>query len=74
MQARGEAKIGDHEARAFGKREFTLSPDPYESGGLIRGRYDAAGYAVLTAALDNLSAPPTLARMLACEAGIIPAI
>jgi len=60
--------------RAFGKREFTLSPDPYGSGGLIRGRYDAAGYAVLTAALDDLSAPPTLARMLACDAGIIPAI
>ena len=129
--------------RAFGNREFTPSPDPYRSGGLIRGRYDAAGYAVLTAALDALSAPqpegpdgekderspaqrrydavveigrrqlhhpttsgdggkaqirvtiplhsltdrighgvlddgteisPTLARMLACEAGIIPAI
>jgi len=43
--------------RAFGKREFTPSPDPYRSGGLIRGRYDAAGYAVLTAALDALSAP-----------------
>jgi len=51
VQGRDEAKILDHEARAFGKREFTLSPDPYGSGGLIRGRYDAAGYAVLTAAL-----------------------
>ena len=50
VQARDEAKIRDHETKAFGKREFTLSPDPYGSGGLIRGRYDAAGYAVLTAA------------------------
>jgi len=59
VQARDEAKICDHEARAFGKREFTLSPDPYGSGGLIRGRYDAAGYAVLTAALEALSTPWT---------------
>jgi len=59
VQARDEAKIRDHEARAFGKREFTLSPDPYGSGGLIRGRYDAAGYAVLTAALEALSTPWT---------------
>jgi len=59
VQARDEAKIRDHEAKAFGKREFTLSPDPYGSGGLIRGRYDAAGYAVLTAALDALSTPWT---------------
>ncbi|MGI8628226.1 MAG: DUF222 domain-containing protein [Geodermatophilaceae bacterium] len=57
VQARDEAKIRDHEAKAFSKREFTLSPDPYGSGGLIRGRYDAAGYAVLSAALDALSAP-----------------
>jgi len=59
VQARDEAKIRDHEARAFGKREFTLSPDPYGSGGLIRGRYDAAGYAVLTAAREALSTPWT---------------
>jgi hypothetical protein len=57
VQARDEAKIRDHEQRAFGKREFTLSPDPYGSGGLIRGRYDAAGYAVLTAALEALCTP-----------------
>ncbi len=41
VQARDEAKIRDHEARAFGKREFTMSPDPYGSAGTIRGRYDA---------------------------------
>ena len=29
VQARDEAKIREHEERAFGKREFTLSPDPY---------------------------------------------
>ncbi|MDQ4039931.1 MAG: 13E12 repeat family protein [Actinomycetota bacterium] len=44
VQARDEAKVRDHEQRAFGKREFTLSPDPYGSGGLIRGRYDAADH------------------------------
>jgi len=59
VQARDEAKIREHEARAFRGREFTLSPDPYGSGGLIRGRYDVAGYAVITAALDALSAPWT---------------
>ena len=57
VQARDEAKIRDHEAKAFRGREFTLSPDPYGSGGLIRGRYDVAGYAVLTAALAALSTP-----------------
>ena len=36
-----------------------MSPDPYGSGGLIRDRYDAAGYAVLTAALEALSTPWT---------------
>ena len=41
MQARDEAKIRDHQEKAFGKREFTLSPDPYGSAGVIRGRYDA---------------------------------
>ena len=57
MRCCSPAKIRDHEQRAFGKREFTLSPDPYGSGGLIRGRYDAAGYAVLTAALEALCTP-----------------
>jgi hypothetical protein len=41
VQARDEAKIRDHQEKAFGKREFTLSPDPYGSAGVIRGRYDA---------------------------------
>ncbi|MDQ3505064.1 MAG: HNH endonuclease [Actinomycetota bacterium] len=59
VQARDEAKICDHEAKAFGKRELTFSPDPYGSAGTIRGRYDPAGYAVLTAALEALSAPLT---------------
>ena len=57
VQARDEAKIRDHEAKAFGKREFTLSPDPYGSAGTIRGRYDAAGATVIAAVLDALSAP-----------------
>ncbi|MDQ3734396.1 MAG: HNH endonuclease [Actinomycetota bacterium] len=57
VQARDEAKVRDHEAKAFGKREFTMSPDPYGSAGLIRGRYDAEGAAVITAALDALSMP-----------------
>ncbi len=57
VQARDEAKIRDHEQKAFGKRELTFSPDPYGSGGTIRGRYDAAGYAVMTAVLDPLSTP-----------------
>jgi hypothetical protein len=57
MRCCSPAKIRDHEQRAFGKREFTLSPDPCGSGGLIRGRYDAAGYAVLTAALEGLCTP-----------------
>ncbi len=57
VQARDEAKIRDHEERAFGKRELTLSPDPYGSAGTIRGRYDAAGAAVIAAVLDALSAP-----------------
>lgn len=57
VQARDEAKIRDHEARAFGKRELTFSPDPYGSGGTIRGRYDADGAAIIHAALDALSAP-----------------
>jgi len=57
MQARDEAKIRDHEQKAFGKRELTFSPDPYGSGGTIRGRYDAAGYAVITAVLEPLCAP-----------------
>lgn len=57
VQARDEAKIREHEAKAFGKREFTLSPDPYGSAGTIRGRYDAEGAAIIAAALDALSAP-----------------
>lgn len=57
VQARDEAKIRDHEEKAFGKRELTFSPDPYGFGGTIRGRYDAAGYAVITALLEPLCAP-----------------
>jgi hypothetical protein len=57
VQARDEAKIRDHEERAFTKRELTLSPDPYGSAGTIRGRYDPAGAAVIAAVLDALSAP-----------------
>jgi len=57
VQARHEAKVRDHEERAFGKRGLTLSPDPYGSAGTIRGRYDAAGGGVIAAVLDALSAP-----------------
>ncbi len=57
VQARDEAKIRDHEKRAFGKRGLSFTPDPYGSGGTIRGRYDAAGYAVIAAALEPLCTP-----------------
>lgn len=70
VQARDEAKIRDHEAKAFRGRELTLSPDPYGSGGLIRGRYDAAGYAVIAAALDALSCPWSEGAAASGEIGI----
>ncbi|MBA3409762.1 MAG: DUF222 domain-containing protein [Geodermatophilaceae bacterium] len=79
MQTRDEAKIRDHQAKAFGKREFTLSPDPYGSGGKVQIRVpspcnhlaDRIGVGVLD---DGAEISPTLARMLACDAGIIPAV
>lgn len=57
VQARDEAKIRDHEEQAHGRREFTMTPDPYGSGGTIRGRYDATGAAIIQAAVDALAAP-----------------
>lgn len=57
VQARDEKKLLEREKRAFDKRAFNLSDDPYGPGGSIRGLSEAEGAAIIRAALDPLSAP-----------------
>ena len=52
-----EDKLERAERGAYAERGFTLSPDTFGSGSLIRGSGWAGGDAVISAALDALAAP-----------------
>lgn len=50
-------KLDTAERGAYAERGFTLSPDTFGSGSLIRGSGWAGGDAIIAAALDSLAAP-----------------
>ena len=56
-QARDEKKLPELEKTAHGKRGLTISPDKTGAGRYVRGYLDTEGAAIITAALDGLSAP-----------------
>jgi len=56
-QARDERKHLEREKTAHGKRGLTISPDKDGAGRYVRGYLDTEGGAIITAALDGLSAP-----------------
>ena len=56
-QARDEKKLLEREKTAHDKRGLTISPDKDGAGRYIHGYLDTLGGAIITAALDGLSAP-----------------
>ena len=56
-QARDEKKLLEREKTAHDKRGLTISPDKDGAGRYVRGYLDTLGGAIITAALDGLSAP-----------------
>ena len=57
VQARDEQPIRDREDGAHHGRELTLTPSATGSGGTLRAKLDAAGYATLSAYLAAATAP-----------------